>query len=321
MQSTRPRFGDHTPPAIFPTVLGLQGLALAWMRAAGTFNLPIEIGQLLLGVSVSILVFTSASYALKFMRRPGVFAEDIRVLPGRTGLTTMFLAYYAAAAGLTNAFPSWAPVFFGIGFLGHVALVAGILSFFEGAPPEQRQVNPAWHLHFVGFIVGAMAAVPMGLTTLATVIFFPTLFMAAVIWAVSFVQFLRASPPPPLRPMLAIHLAPASLLGIVAGLLGFVQIATFMGALGGVLLLAMILGARYLTKAGFSPLWGSFTFPVASFATLCMMLSATGPSWLFRPVAGVVLVAATLMIPYIAYRVFQAWAKGRLSAATNAARV
>ena len=71
---------------------------------------------------------------------------------------------------------------------------------------------------------------------------------------------------------------------------------------------------RWLTEAGFSALWGAFTFPVAATANLWL---SVGGIW--RVPGGVALVAATLVVLPIGWKVIALWARGQLAIRTNAA--
>jgi len=126
--------------------------------------------------------------------------------------------------------------------------------------------------------------------------------------------------PPPLRPLMAIHLAPASVLGTVAVLMSMPQLGLAFGVLAIAILAGLLIKARWLTTAGFSPLWGAFTFPLAAFSTLMQMLALAGYGDVFRILGGLALVGATLMIPPIAWKIMQMWMKGMLAAKTNAAQ-
>jgi tellurite resistance protein len=85
-------------------------------------------------------------------------------------------------------------------------------------------------------------------------------------------------------------------------------------AIGLGILLAVLSRARWATSAGFSPLWGGFTFPVAACAVAFMTL---GGVWLVPGIAA--LAAASVLIPYIATRVLRGWAQGWLGPKTGAA--
>ena len=130
---------------------------------------------------------------------------------------------------------------------------------------------------------------------------------------------LRRNPPAPLRPLLAIHLAPLSLFGTTAHLLGFPGVASGFAILGTILLAALLIRLRYITASGYSPLWGAFTFPMSSYAAMMLLLAGDGAGAFYRVIGGLMLVAGTLIIPVIAAKTLQAWARGQLALKTNAA--
>ena len=144
-----------------------------------------------------------------------------------------------------------------------------------------------------------------------------TITIAAIIYGISLAQMLRRPPPASLRPLLAIHLAPVSLFGTAAAQLGLWQLAWIMACLAIFTCLMLILRARWLTEAGFSPLWGAFTFPLAAFCGLMFIMGSK--SMVFSIIAAIALAGATILIPYVLFRVLQLWAKGTLATATNAA--
>ena len=90
----------RTPPAIFPPTLGLWGLAVAWSRTPDAFGLPPAIGQLLMGAMVLLFLFIGGSYVAKIAARPGVVADDLKVLPGRAGLAALSMSTMLLAVAL-----------------------------------------------------------------------------------------------------------------------------------------------------------------------------------------------------------------------------
>ena len=308
-----------TPPALFPPVLGLFGLATAWLRTPDAFGAPAGFGQLLSGAMVLIYLFTAGHYIAKVAARPGVVVEDLKTLPGRAGLAALTMSGMLFALALVPYAPLLARVALVLAILGHVAVLALVIRNLVTGPAEGRKVTPVFHLTFVGLIVSPIPALQLGWHGYASAIFWLTLVAALVIWALSALQFARETPPAPLRPLLAIHLAPAALLGTVAMLLGYAGLGLAFGAVAIVLLAALLAGGRWITEAGFSPFWGAFTFPLASFASLMMILAGAGYGGVFKILGGLALVAATFLIPWIAVKVGQMWLKGGLAVKTNAA--
>lgn len=317
--SPTPRgFARRVPPAIFPSMMGLFGLGLALRRAAQGGNEPGGIGhavaEMVLGAVVLLFLAGVVSYAAKFIRRPAVLREDLRTMPGRLGLSALATCFYLLATTLAPYMPDLARGVLWTGFSLHVIIIALILLTFAKGPAEQRRYSPAGQLYFVSPIVGAVAAELAGYSSLAFAIMLYAILVAAVIWAWGADRLIREGMSPPLRPLLALHLAPAAVIGLVSALLGLLGVAHVMAAISGFILAALILGARKITAGGFSALWGSFTFPLASTASLWLVL---GDQW--RIPGLIALVMAVLIVPPIAYRVIQMWISGQLAVRTNAA--
>ena len=304
----------NTPPALFPPILGLLGLVAALRVGAGRLGVGVEVVDLAAGMVVLLWLAAACIYAAKMARRVGVILEDLAVMPSRAGLAAATLGGMVAAGQLAGIAPGvglwllWAMLAL------HAVLVLLILRVLVGLPPEGRAVNPGWHMIFVGFIVAGPAAVALQQPEIARVLVYATLPVALVIWGASLVQLARRIPPAPLRPMLAIHLAPASLLSITAGLSGMESLAAVMAWAALVLLLALAAALPWITEAGFSPLWGAFTFPLTAAAS-ALMLQGGALGWAGLAVLGVALVT----VPWIALRIFRMWPGGRLAAKTNAA--
>lgn len=310
----RPKLFAKTPPAVFPVVLGLLGLGLALRRAADVTGLPGAVAELVLGLVLGLWVFATVALLVKIARRPGVVPEDLKVLPGRAGLAAASMSAMAAAGVLVPYAPGIALVLAVVAVLVHALLAVLLVIVLLRGPKEARGVNPTWHLSFVGFIVAAGPLAQLGHADWAQVILWATMVAAAAIWGLSLAQLIGRIPPAPLRPLLAIHLSPAALFCSVAVGLGQMQLATSFALFGAVIMLALVAASRWITAAGFSPLWGSFTFPMAAFASAMI---AMGGVW--QKAGFVWLVIAALAIPMIAWRVLKMWPGGKLAGKTNAA--
>lgn len=314
----RPLLFARTPPAIFPVLLGLLGLGLALRRAVAALGLEAgPVGGALeaaLGALLVLWAFAALALLVKVLRRFSVLGEDMKVLPGRAGIAAASMSGMAASAVLVPYAPDLAYGLVIAALMAHglFALVL-VLTLFR-LPPEARGISPAFHLSFVGFIVAAVPLAQLGHPEAAGEILLGTLPVAALIWGVSLGQLIRRIPPAPLRPLLAIHLAPAALFTTVASLTGQTVLAQSFAAVGAVLLIALVVSARWITEAGFSPLWGAFTFPLAAYATA---LLALGGHW---EIPGLVLaLVGLIVIPVIAWKVLRLWPGNRLAQKTNAA--
>jgi tellurite resistance protein len=310
----RPALFARTPPAVFPSILGLLGLVGALRLACGRLGWDQGPVDLAAGLAVAFWVFAALAYAVKVLRRPGVVMEDLRALPGRSGLATLTMGGMVAA-GLIGVYSAPAgSVILILALAGHAVLALLLVRLLLSLPLQARAVNPTLHLSFVGFIVGAAPAMAQGWPVLSEALFWALIPVAVAIWALSLRQFAASVPPAPLRPLLAIHLAPAALLALVAGLLGKPVLASLFLGSGTVYGLLLLAGGRWVTEAGPSPLWGAFTFPLAAMASAMLVV---GGGWLWPGLALVVVGLGA--IPAIAWWVLKRWPGGKLAAVTNAA--
>lgn len=309
----------RVPPSIFPPLLGLLGLALAWAGAVRTFVLPAAPAQLLAGAATALALFALAAYGAKLARRPAVLAEELAILPGRAGVAAGVLGAYLTAALIGLMTPALGRALLIVALALHLGFVAVLVAVLRAGPAEQRRVTPVWHLSFTGFIVAAHAALILGWPGLAGALFWPTLVLALAIWAVSARQLAAARVPAPLRPLLAIHLAPVALFGSVLVGLGHAGAGLASGLLALAILAAGLFGGRWLLAAGPSPLWGAFTFPLSATAGLWVALHGAFGSPLTGAVAIGTLTLATLVVPPVMVMIWRDWNTGRLPARTNAA--
>jgi tellurite resistance protein len=180
---------------------------------------------MILGAVVLLYVTGLVSYAAKLTRRPSVLREELRTMPGRLGLSAFVTCFYLLATTLSPYLPDLARGVFWAGLALHLALIALILQTFATGPAEQRRYSPAGHLYFVSPVVGAVTAA-LG-----------RLFLACLrnhalcrrpcrcLWAWGADRLIREGMSPPLRPLLALHLAPAAVIGLAAALLGLLGVA------------------------------------------------------------------------------------------------
>lgn len=310
----RPALFAKTPPAVFPSILGLLGLVAALRLAFGRMGWDQGPVDLLAGLAVALWVFAALAYAVKIARRPRVVMEDLRVLPGRSGLATLTMGGMVSAGIVGTYSASVGAALLVVALVGHAVLAVLLVRLLAGLPPEARAVNPTLHLSLVGFIVGAAPALGLGWAMLAEGLLWAVIPVSVVIWGLSLRQFAAALPPAPLRPLLAIHLAPAALFALVAELLDKPVLASLFLGLGTIYALLLLAGGRWVTEAGPSPLWGAFTFPLAALASAMVV---AGGGWLWP---GLALVVVGLgVIPAIAWWVMKRWPGGKLAALTNAA--
>lgn len=298
------------PPAVFPPLLGLTGLGLAWRRASELTALPGAVAELLLGGIFLLWCFMIAAYASKVLRRPGVLREELALLPGRAGLAAADVSAFLMAAVIAPYLPGLALGILCLAVACHLCLGFAVLRAYFTGPEEARVITPVWQLIFTGYIILPFTLEPLGYTQLAHLAYGYAVFSGVVLWAQAVVMLIRRIPPAPLRPLLAIHLAPASLMTLSSVILGYQSAALLFATIASGIFLALLLSARWLTESGFSPFWGAFTFPLAAFANAQMAMG-----WSITGVLA--LIAASAMVAFVASKVWQMWARGTLAIRTN----
>lgn len=310
----RPGRSDRVPPAVFPAILGLFGLGLALRPGLAAAGLPVGLADLVLGAVAMLWAYAVFAYLAKMARRPSVILDDLKVLPGRTGIAAATVGGMALAAAVAPFSAGLGKAVLVAALLAHAGVMLVTLRVLLALPPEARDVNPGWHLTFVGFIVGGLAAPAVGWPDLARMLVIGPGLAALAIWGASLWQLLRRIPPAPLRPLLAIHLAPMCFAATIMAGLGHGMVAQVALAGAVAIFAALVAAGRWITVSGFSAMWAAFTFPLTAFAGA---LFAQG--WDLAGMA--VLVLALGIVPPIAYRVITLWGSGRLAAVTNAAEV
>lgn len=306
------------PPTVFAPLLGFLGLGLVWRGAPGAPGPLLDLAEMLLGMGAGVFGLALALYAAKVALRPGVLVEEIATLPGRSGLAAMAMGLMLAAAALAPY--GWGAALgllaLGLGLHGALALACGWR--LVTGPAGAARVSPADHLVFVGGIAGVVPAIALGLDWLTALLMWTGLASSGAIYVLSLRQLWRHPVPPPLRPLLAIHLSPVSLAGTAAVMLGHGGLALGLGLAALALAAALLARLRWLCATGFSPFWGAFTFPMVAFAGF-MLLMGAGGSAMLRGAGIAALVLASLTVPVILARVLRLWLRGSLAVASNAA--
>lgn len=308
------------PPAIFPSLLGLGGLALAWRGATAQLEIGPVLTRGLSTIAAALIIFAVLSYMAKLRLRPGVIRDDLLLLPGRAGVSAGVLCIYMLAGIIAPLSYGLAKAVLVTGHAVHLLVLALLLPILTSGPRERRVITPIWHLHFVGFIVAARVAILMDWQGLADFIMWPALVAAILIWTFSLRQNIALMPAPPMRPLFAIHLAPLALIGTVAFETGHVGLANILATLSALAILSLLAAGRWLLAAGFTPFWGALTFPLAATAGFWVSYAGLGTDWLGLVTWGV-LSLATLVTLSVVARLLLLWANGSLAEKSGAAIV
>jgi len=317
MRPDRPLW-RRTPPAIFPVTLGVMGLGLGWRNAGDVLPIAHEIGDVMLGFSMAFYLYFLFFFLRKLTARPGVIFEDMQSPPARAGvaagaMSMMLLAAAFLPFGVTASEVWWAGVVLQIG-----ASSVGAYAIWKDSPGE-REFTPFQYLTFVGPVVAPIAGVPLGHVVASTWLSVVALIAYVVITAGYGRQLLRRRPAFPLRPTLVIFLAPNCLFALSFGLLGHDFLFWAFYLLADAVALVLLGLSPWLTAGGWTPIWSSFTFPLAAFLNMQVLAVAKGAGIFAVVGTYATLALATPVIFYVVYRSVMDWVTGALAEKTRSA--
>lgn len=314
-----PGLWRRTPPAVFPALLAGVLLATGWQGGVGAFALPQAAGDLPGGMALALAAFAALAYCAKLARRPAVLIEDLEVLPGQVGVPALALCLIVAAELIGAYWPGAGRVLLALGIGAQLGCLVALIAALARLPAARRRVSPAWHLCGSGLLLTASGAAALGWAGLAQPLAALGACAAVLIWWASLRQGRRERVPPPLRPLLALHLLPLAAGAGAAAALGWqgtasaLAIAALVGGIG--------LGTRgrWLTESGFSSFWAAPAVALALIAKAWVMVWRLSGGEPVRLAAGTLLAAATLLVVPVLFLVLRDWARGRLPARSNAA--
>ncbi len=309
----------QTPPAIFPVCLGFMSLALGWRNAADLLPwLSEDVGNIMLALSTAFFLWFLMFYLAKVAARPMVVLEDMRTPPARAGMAAAAMAMMVLAAALLPLNIRVPPVWW-LGVFMQVFASAVVLYAIWKDPPGKRHFSTFQYLTFVGPVVGPIAGVPLGYVR-ESIWLITAALVAYVIVTIGIFWNLKRDPiPEKLRPSVMIFLAPISLFALGYGALGWDNAFHVFYYLGDAVMIILILMMPWMMKGGFSPVWASFTFPIAAYLNVQLLALAMGHG--LPALIGVYggLILGTPLILWIAYRSIMTWVTGDLSRQSHAA--
>ncbi|WP_228408769.1 TDT family transporter [Profundibacter amoris] len=309
----------QTPPAAFPVCLGFMSLALGWTNASHVMpEISEDIGHLLLAASTGYFIWFFVFYLRKFMSRPKVVLEDMGSAPARAGIAAMAMSMMLLAAALLP-FGISVPLVWWTGVILQIIASVVVLHAIWDEPPEKRHFSTFQYLTFVGPVVGPLAGVQLGYVWESELLIDAAL-VAYVIVTAGIILTIRRDPvPDKLRPSVMIFLAPLCLFALGYGVLGYDTAFTVFYWAGSIVAFGLIFLLPWMTRGGYTPVWGAFTFPIAAFLNVQVMAVAKGHGIWAEVGVYAGLVIGTPVVLYMVYRTVMEWVTGDLSRKSGAA--
>jgi tellurite resistance protein len=258
----------YFPITLFPMVMGLSGLALAWRQAGQILPLKFNPQEMIALLAVTIFILLSLAYLTKLVRfRESVITELKHPVKANFFPTTSISIVLLAALSMPYS-ESLAKWLFIVGALLHLALTFWVFNSWIFSHHHQNEhINPAWFIPVVGNVLMPIVAVPLGMEEVGW--FFYSI--GIVFWIVLFTIFMHRifffDPlPPGLMPTLFILIAPPAV-GFISYLELNGYVDNFAQILYGVALfitLFLFSQFRRFTSLPFFLSWWAYSFPLAA---------------------------------------------------------
>ncbi len=307
----------RVPASFFSMVMGLVGLGATWRAASRAYGVSPWLADGLLAVATALWVALLAAQVAKALTAPARLRAELEH-PVHGSLAALGPAsLLLLASGLWVHAPGVASVLFWIGAAGTVAIALYAVGRWLTVPLEANEVTPAMYLPpVVGSLVAALAAAVVGRADAGWLFFGVGVVSWIVLAPVLLGRYVSAGElPAPLRPLIAIELAPPAM-ALVAwqALDGPAPDAISRALFGYALFIALLLVrlAGRFRGVPFVPAWWAFTFPTAALATGALRQSTAAPASVAGALALPLFVVANGVVAVIAFRTITALSRGDL---------
>jgi tellurite resistance protein len=273
---------EHFPIALFSTVMGTAGLALAWQKAHVALGMPAIIGTSLRGAASALFVFLVVLYGLKALRHPQAVKMEMRHPVRINFFPTVSISLLLLAIAYLETAPRIAFWCWAVGAVLHLGLTLAIFgSWIHHTHYDIKHANPAWFIPVVGNIIVPVAGVRLAAPELSWFFFsIGLVFWIVLLTIVLYRLFFHEPLPARLAPTLFILLAPPSV-----GFIAYTHLSGEVDAFGRILFytalfLALLLASnavRFLRLPFFISAW-AYSFPLAALTLATLVMHAHLPA-------------------------------------------
>ena len=297
--------------------MGLAGLGLSARSAAtlfpGTFRAPAYFTELWVALGAIALAVLFPLYVYKIIFYRDEVKKDFTD-PALLGFCGAFpVGMTLVAGGIGPYVPALADALWWTGCALLACFMVWALLRWLSKGIELAKLNAGWLIILVGGIVVPGPGIALGHAEASRYLFGASVCACALLMPL---LLFRAATEKPLseglRPTWFILLVPPSLIyanGTALFNVEFLEILYFFGTL---LAIALGIYARGLLRWPFGPAWWAFTFPLDAFAYAATHYAQGHPSLLWKGVAAIALLVATLFVSVVLLRTLHtvAWRRG-----------
>lgn len=297
---------QHFPITLLPSVMGLTGLSVVYMKFQHLFQVEAPVGQgLLFAVSAYFLVVLFLQ-GFRLLRYPSEVAKDFRHPIRVNFFPAVSICFLLLSIGYLEAgYPALARVMWLIGTPLHLILLLVILHGWFHKSYEIKTFNPAWFIPVVGPLLVPVAGVEFYNPEISWFFFSIGILYWILMKGVLVNRiFFHEAMAPKLLPTLFILVAPPavgfiSYLKLTGSLDAFARVLFYFGVFNVLMLVTMV---GKLRKVPFFLSWWGYTFPLAAFTlSVVMMFKASGYP-IFKQAVLVMTLATTLVMLMVLVR-------------------
>ena len=306
----------HFPVALFSSVMGLAGLALAWQRAEQLLLLPIALSRVMTYVTFSVFIVIGMLYLAKLARFPRAVLTELQHLRKLNLFPAISISLMLSAVLVLDEHRTASLALWATGAALQFMLTFHAMSAWLFKPGfELAHTDPVWFFPLVGNMVAATTGVEHAPTELLWFFFSVGFsFWLAMFMAVFQRLIFHAPFPEQLTPTFFVLIAPPAVAflayyGLVGRLDAFARVLYYAALFMTVLLFANL--GRFL-RLRFSLAAWSYTFPLAAVVLASLvMYQEIGGSWL-RAIASLLLVIVTTVVLVLLIRTGVAFVRGQI---------
>lgn len=307
---------QYFPITLMPSVMGLVGLAIAYLKFQHFYEIHLPIGQILLYFTSGYFLLLMITYAARLANHSESFKKDwhhpIRVnfFPAVSICLLLFAVGY-----LEIGQRGLASILWHLGAPLHLVILLAIIYRWFHFPQALKTLNPAWFIPVVGPILVPVAGVSLANPEFSWFFFATGLVYWILMLSIFLYRMLFHDPmPPKLLPTLFILIAPPSVgfisyLKLTGSLDPFARILFYFGVFTALMLLTMVGQFR---KVPFFLSWWGYTFPLDALTLSFFLMFKVSGIVFFKQAALILLAVTTLVVAIVLVRTIGLASKGHL---------
>ncbi len=305
----------HFPIALFATVMGSAGLAIAWLKAHQLNGLPLDIGIGLRWLASGLFVLLLVSYLLKLLRHPTAVRSDFAHPVKLNFFPAISIGLLLLAVSWAQDAPGAARVMWMIGATAHLLFtLAAMTSWIHHSHYQITHATPAWFIPVVGNVIVPIAGMRFAHPDLSWFFFsIGIVFWLVLLTIILYRLFFHDPLPPRLMSTLFILIAPPA-----AAFLAYITLTgevdnfarvLYFSALFLTLLLGLN-GLRFLRLPFFISAWAT-SFPLAAITIASLEMQARSGGF-YNLLSGVLLTVTTVLVAILILKTVQAALRGQI---------